>query len=301
MPSLLNPSPRGRPTLSAQSILEENPHLQGVIAQVGQVAVLPHVVFKVLELSGDVDAPSSEIERAIVVDPGFSARVLAIANSSYYGLPKKVTSIHEAVMFLGLKTLRELAMTAGIFDMFIGKTDRESLRRRTWWRQSIDAAVCGRWLARSSGKMSDSEAYTAGLLHLIGKSLLERFGSGDYSKVEFLVANGVDDLRSEAAVYGCDHISVGIGAGRQWGFPEALLASLDYRAAPEGGDEFRHGRAVVAVGSKIATLAMGGDPTPPQEALPHWALEILGYSVEDADDIVAGGTEAIVSAGQFQL
>ena len=128
--------------------------LNDILRKVNDLAVLPHVVFKVLEISGSSEAPASHMERAIVVDPGFSAKVLSLANSAGMGLPRKVNSIREAIAFLGFRQMRSLAMTVGVFDLFVGKTDKESLRRRAWWRHSIDTAVCCRWLATQSRKAS---------------------------------------------------------------------------------------------------------------------------------------------------
>ncbi|HVL38919.1 MAG TPA: HDOD domain-containing protein, partial [Fimbriimonadaceae bacterium] len=84
--------------MAAQPVLQDKAKLFRVMTQVAQVPVLPHVVYKVLEISSSTDTPALAIERAIVVDPGFSSKVLSLANSAFYGLPRKVTSIHEAVL-----------------------------------------------------------------------------------------------------------------------------------------------------------------------------------------------------------
>ena len=121
--------------MSAAPLPAHDPQrLEAILERVNEIAVLPHVVYKVLELSGSDDTSAIEIERSIQVDPGFSSRVLTLANSAYFGLPKKVSSIKDAIMFCGLKSVRELAMTVGIYDMFMGKQDKASLRRRGWWR-----------------------------------------------------------------------------------------------------------------------------------------------------------------------
>src|SRR5687768_7393250 len=173
--------------MSAAPVLNDDAAgLERILTRVNEMPVLPHVVFKVMEISGSSESPGHELEKAIVVDPGFSSKLLSLANSAYYGLPRKVTSVREAITFLGFKSIRQLAMTVGVFDMFIGKNDRDSLRRRRWWRHSVDTAVCCKWLAAETRKMPQDEAYTSGLLHYIGKTLLDRFGDGPYEKVELL-------------------------------------------------------------------------------------------------------------------
>src|SRR5688572_2309354 len=102
--------------MSALPHSEANHALDQIMSKVDGMAVLPHVVFKVLEITGDCDSPAVEMEKAINIDPGFSTKILTLANSAYFGLPKRVTSIKEALMFLGFKSIRNLAMTVGAFD-----------------------------------------------------------------------------------------------------------------------------------------------------------------------------------------
>jgi HD-like signal output (HDOD) protein len=284
-------------------VIDDNPQLKALVDKIDELAVLPHVVFKVLEISGDTDSPASEMERAIIVDPGFSTKVLSLANSAMYGLPRKVTSIKEAVTFLGYRAVRTLAMTVGVFDLFVGKTDVQSLRRRQWWRHSVDTAVCARWLATTSGKVRPDDAYTSGLLHNIGRTLLDKGGGTDYSTVQQLIDGGLSDWDAETKVYGCDHVDLAIAAARKWGFPDELMAGLDYLEEPKDVDADPLRRACTALGSAIATLVTtgrSGDAADLSGKLPAWAMQVLGFDAEKADSLVEDGSRAI-SAAQLQF
>src|ERR1041385_5357658 len=127
--------------MSAVPIQNLSDPLEELLEKVDGLAVLPHVVFKVLEVSASEDAQPLELERAIIVDPGFSSKVLTLANSAFFGLPRRVTSIREAFLFRGFRSDRTLAPTMGTYDVFVAKADRESLRHRAWWRHSVDTAV----------------------------------------------------------------------------------------------------------------------------------------------------------------
>src|SRR5579862_7208791 len=222
--------------MSAQSIYSMNDPLAELLEKVDGLAVLPHVVFKVLEVSSNEDAAPLELERAIIVDPGFSSKVLTLANSAFFGLPRRVTSIREAILFLGFRSVRNLAMTVGTYDMFVGKSDRESLRRRDWWRHSVDTAICCKWLCFYTRKGQSDDSYTCGLLHLLGKTLLDRFGHGDYDRVEMMIKSGTPELDAESRVYGCNHIDVSVSAAQRWGFPQALVSGLSYLTQPDMDD-----------------------------------------------------------------
>lgn len=289
--------------MAVANALDNDSALDHILARVSEVPVLPHVIFKVMEISGASDSSGAELENAIVIDPGFSAKLLSIANSAYYGLPRKVTSVREAIGFLGFKAIRQLAMTIGVFDVFIGKNDKDSLRRRKWWRHSVDSAVCCRWLARKTGAANPEEAYTAGLLHYLGKTLLDRFGESSYDKVELLVQNGVDDLRSETAVYGCNHVEVIAGAVALWDFPQELSAAIEYTSEPDLDDPHGANRACVALGSKIAELALQGAEEAQQvdDSLPTWALRRLGLHEDKAVELLTEGMREIAEEASIQL
>ncbi len=183
--------------MAAQPIAHDDSAVSRLIAKVDGMAVLPHVVFRVLEISNAAESSIADLDRAIAVDPGFSAKVLTMANSAYFGLPRQVTSIRDALVFLGIKTIRNLAMTIGVFDLFVGKTDKESLRRRAWWRHSLDTAIAAKYLAMLSRKSNPDDAYTCGLMHLIGKTLMDRYGGLDYGNVLHLVGCGWDEEKAE--------------------------------------------------------------------------------------------------------
>jgi HD-like signal output (HDOD) protein len=285
--------------MSALPHFADHSPLDAIMSRVNEIAVLPHVVYKVLELSGSADSSAAEMERAIVVDPGFSSRILALANSAFMGLPKKVSSIKEAILYCGLKNVRELAMTVGVYDMFVGKSDRESLRRRGWWRHSVDSAVIAKHLATEVRVLAPDEAYTCGLLHLIGKSLLDRFGGEDYQQVDNLIDAGFADVIAEREVFGVAHHELAMAAAAKWGFPAALFEGLNYVDAPHSDDSFQSHRAAVAISTRIAKYVIDGKAGKQQSLeLPNWALQNLSMSAENTPQILEG---AILAVGQASV
>lgn len=276
--------------MSAVPIPDSSRAVNQLVSKVDELAVLPHVVFKVLELSGSSDSAATEMERAIAIDPAFSAKMLAHANSSYYGLSRKVTSIKDAILYLGFKSVREMAMTVGVFDLFVGKNDKESLRRRAWWRHSIDTAVCSRYIATRTGKMNADEAYTCGLLHFLGKMILDRFATGDYEVVERRMNVGGHEMHAEKATFGCDHEEVSVALALKWGLPAPIVAGLHYTSSTNC-ENAAYG-ACVALGSSIARCVVEA-PADAYTTMPKWALAKLGIPEEDAQDLYDKGLDAI--------
>lgn len=287
------------PEVKQASASPVNGSIARILTRVTELAVLPHVVFRILEISGESDSPGTELERTITVDPGFSAKLLSLANSSYYALPRKITSVRDAVVYLGFKTVREMAMTVGVFDVFVGKNDKESLRRRGWWRHSIDTAVCCKYLAEKTGRLDPAEAYTCGLLHYIGKSLLDRFGESDYLAVEQRIAVGTDEIQAEQRVYGCDHMELGAAAAQKWGLPQNVVASFRYIGNGEPVDGFSSYRACNALADGIAKLAIEGSGN--LDALHDWSFVQLGLTRESGKEVYEAALQQIAAASTVQF
>lgn len=274
--------------MSAQLIESNDNPLDRILKEVQDIAVLPQVVFKIMEGTASTDTSAATLEQSIQIDPGFSAKVLAMANSAYYALPKKVISIKEALAFLGFKTVRTIAVNAGVFDLFVGKNDRESLRRRAWWRHSLDTASCSKWLAGHFKPLNPEEAYTAGLIHLIGKTILDRSNPELYTTVMLAVEQGVPDRVAESHFFGCDHVEVSEGVCRQWGLPEDLVSAVAY-GDPLPSDAPTH-RACVALAHAMAHMANTGitDGDLVADIMPEWAVKSLNLGERLPEWIDAG-------------
>lgn len=272
-----------------------NPAVTALLDKANELAVLPHVVYRVLELSSSSDTSAIEIERAILVDPGFSSKVLVLANSAAFGLPKRVNSIREAVTFLGFKNVRNLAMTVGTYNLFVGKSDKESLRRREWWRHSVDTAIFCKWFASKTRAIPFDEAYTCGLLHWIGKTLLDRFGEGSYEDVVVQKETfGCTDLDAELAVFGCDHTQVTTAATAKWGLGPNLVSAMNYVEVPDPADPSAKYRAICALGTQLITeMTTGSHGDIP---VPDWILPVLGLQNQDLTWIHEDGMKTVSEA-----
>ena len=262
---------------------------------ISEIAVLPHVVFSILEPVGPDEPSTTELDKIVSVDPGFATKALALANSGSFAKPRTVGAVSEAIELLGYRTVRTLAMTAGTFEMFVGKNDPYSLRRRRWWRHSVDSAIACRWIAQQSRTANSEEAYTAGLLHLLGKTLLDRYGRHDYTLVTERQASGARDIDAERAVYGCDHTELLISLAERWQLPEKMIKSFDYYQAPETGDEYLPLRACVALATRMASAACKGPELGSGDLAdcPDWALGILGMSRNQLRIVLDEGIGAI--------
>lgn len=255
-----------------------NTQTQTILQKVKELAVLPQVVHQIINLTNNLNASARDLERLIGLDQGMSMRVLNTVNSAYYGMQRKIGSIKDAVVLLGFKTVRHIAMTASVFDLFVGKTDRQNLRRGKWWRHAIDTALCCRLIASQTPDLSPDEAYTLGLLHDVGKPLLDRYGGEPYERVEDLMAQGMSELDAERQVYGTDHAEIGEVVCLHWGFPEKLAYAIGEHHAdhPEGLMDARM-TALVVLGNALAHWLRHPDTSEEEFLflLPEWVYQTL--------------------------
>jgi putative nucleotidyltransferase with HDIG domain len=275
--------------MNAERSPEQQPFgVEAILAKVSEVAAMPQVVYKIIELTGSTLTTAQAIEDAISLDPGFSSKVLILANSAFYALPRRVTSIREAATFMGYKTIRQLALTIGVFDMFVGKTDSGSLRRRMWWRHSVDAAVCAKAVAQMVPNIEADDAYSCGLLHDVGKSLLDRATSGHYAAVEQLTQDGRQTFDAEREVFGCTHAELGAAAAKKWSLPEPIVESIRCHHGEAAGD-YAGVAAITALASEFAhsivegkKLVVAAEDCPPDGCIivSEWAHRVLGFDEE---------------------
>jgi putative nucleotidyltransferase with HDIG domain len=274
-----------------------------VVQKVKDLAALPQVVHQIIHLTNNPNASVKDLERLISIDQGMSMRVLNTVNSAYYGFSRKIASIKDAVVLLGFKAVRNLAITVSVFDLFVGKTDRQNLRRGKWWRHSIDTALCARLIASQVAGVSPDEAYTAGLLHDIGKPLLDRYGDAPYEQVEDLVAQGVPELAAERQVYGCDHAEVGRAVSQHWGFPEKLVEAIGcHHTESANGLGDAPLTAVVALANFVAHLLRQSDaPDTWWFELPAWIADTLQLSPQQLQSLYLGCEVEIQSSPMAAL
>ncbi len=195
--------------------------------EVRELPSLSVVVSQLLTLLQRDDVAMAELMEEIGRDQGLAARILRIANSPFYGLSTHIASLKDAGAMLGVHTLYNIVTAAGIMGQFPATAD-ESFDRLSFWKHAIGVGVCARVLARHSG-LDTEVAFTAGLLHDIGKLVMAAYFEDDFSHV--LAYRDEHDclLRdAEQAVLGFDHTVIGARVARHWKLPEPVVNAIQH-------------------------------------------------------------------------
>ncbi len=206
--------------------------LDQVAKAIQQVPSLSAVVMEILASFDRQDIEMADLARKLGQDQGLTARVLRVANSPFYGMSSKVGTVQEAVVVLGLHSVRSLVAAAGIIGQF-PQTEHQDFDRTGFWQHSIGTAACAQTLAKRLGKDS-ALAFTAGLLHDIGKLALDAYFHEDYQRaLAYRLAEDATLQEAELAVLGLDHTLVGHELASRWKFPVAIQLAIRDHHQPD--------------------------------------------------------------------
>ncbi len=263
---------------------------QQVVQSIGELAVLPQVVMKVLDMTSNTRATTQELEDVIGQDQALTSKVLTLANSSYYGLPRRVSSLREAVMFLGFRVVRNIAMTASCYNIFIGKSDSQSLLKRRIWKHSVDTSLLTRLVCAYAPDVVPDEAFAAGLLHDIGKTVLEQYyPQAMLQVVQVAERLGIRHHEAEEQILGFNHADVGLALAIQWNLPIALGEALGYHHCISAASAAPRLVAVVAVASEVSNMLEDGAGDEQWEMyVREDALQTLGISTQQMEALLQG-------------
>ena len=198
--------------------------------------VVPAVAANVLALSRDPDVNFSRLEEMISADPALVAKLLRMGNSAYFGSRKKVTSINEAVVRMGLKVTR-MTVLSFCLEADISPKVPESFEIDRFWRHALTTAVGARTVAERIWPAKRDDAFAAGILQDIGMVALQCAMPELYAKV-FEERRTHPTLRIEEIeqrVLGFTHARVGAELLRKWGIPEEVYGPVRFHHDPDGG------------------------------------------------------------------
>lgn len=201
-------------------------------AGVQDLPSLPAVVMELLSSIEQDDIDISVLAKKVSYDQALTAKTLRLANSSSFGLQVKVTTIQQAITFLGFQTTRNLITAAAITGCFpSGRCP--GFHDKAFWRHSIATAACARALARRM-RFNQDIAFTAGLLHDIGRLVLVSAQPEAYAAVvRWRAQHDGDWQAAEQAVLGIDHVDAGVALADHWNFSSTMRQAIAYHHAPD--------------------------------------------------------------------
>ena len=198
--------------------------LIAVTVEVAGRCLLPPVALRVMEVGEHERFSAHELSQAIASDTSLTAHVLRLANSSFYGFPRRIATVRDAVVFLGFRAVRTAALGCCVQDALPAPRS-EVLDRRATWQFSITVALLTEVLARAEGAHTDT-AFTGGVLHTFGRLALAERRPEDFTRALVLAQrDGIPLAEAQRRILGYTDAEVGRAVVRSWGFPETLVGA----------------------------------------------------------------------------
>jgi len=187
------------------------------------------VMAKMLTVCNDPNASIDDVAKLVETDPGITAKVLGIVNSSFFSLRSRVSAISEAVLFLGIDEIKKICFGVTFFEKMVKSGQKRQFDRTFFWRHCLCVASLSQAIAYEIGYPNPEDAYTAGLLHDVGRIILDRSGRVNYADF-YKKASSCTGLliESERDFIGIGHDDLGAYYGHRWGFPQKLCLAIQY-------------------------------------------------------------------------
>jgi putative nucleotidyltransferase with HDIG domain len=236
--------------------MEENRNVAGLealAARIRSVSTIPDVAEKILEITASPTSSVKSLEDIIMADPMLSSKILRMANSAYFGLRNPVVEIRKAIVMLGFKTVRELALSASVCESFRSGDVIGSYSRSGLWEHCVGVAVVSRMISeRCPAIQFEDSLFTMGILHDIGLIMMDQYLHDSFCKVMEHPELSSRSLPSiEREVMGFSHEELASVVAKRWKLPEVIVEVIRYHHSPREAQKFSSNVAVVFLANTI--------------------------------------------------
>lgn len=202
--------------------------VEEILNLVKHVQPFPKVARRVMELLADPDTDARTLAEVIQYDQVITANVLKICNAPYFGLSRKVSSLQEALVVIGDETLKDIIITSSSARFYKGEVGAGyELEQGELWRHSVAVGILAKNLVGKIKEVDNGSAFTAGLLHDIGKRFLSSFVSDDFQRImDKVTQEQCSWVEAEKEIIGITHAELGGIILKRWEFPEDIQRAV---------------------------------------------------------------------------
>lgn len=207
--------------------------LDKLLSEADALPPLPQLHTRMIGLAANPETTVDDIIEVVQLDPGLTANVLKLANSSAFGAAREITSLRDAVVRLGLNRILCLLFASNDAKLFRTDLEGYGLSAARMWRHAVACAFAGEAISHRADKHDlASAAFTAGLLSTIGKTILSPFVKEHRTQIEKRIQEGRTFIQAERDVLGVDHAEAGGRLAESWQFPPSLVAAIRHHKTP---------------------------------------------------------------------
>ncbi len=262
--------------------------LEFLVQQLNSLPMIPSVIVKVNEQASNPQTSALDLARTIMGDQALTARLLRVVNSPFYGFPRNISTVTEAVTILGFNPVRNLLLSSSVVDL-LAADETPEFSPTALWQHAVGTAVGASRIARYVRYEDQEGMFVSGLLHDVGKLVMFHSMPKDYIKV--LRAARTEDIplrTAEQRLLGYSHDEVGQLLAERWKLPVRLGETVGFHHQPALAENCKREAAMVHAADIIAH-AMGfgssGEDVVPPLLKESWAM--LGFPAGSLETMIA--------------
>ncbi len=204
------------------------------VRSLAKLSTLPHIALKVMEMVENPRTSASNVAQLISADQILAARILKLANSAYYGFPRKISTINLAIVVLGFTALRDLVLSISVIDQLSINRFEDEFKIDQFWRHAFIVGRGARILSKYVHYPVAGEVFSAGLLHDIGYPvLLQQFPQEFDANLKYAKDQGISFNQAESVYLGFTHAQLGSWLSEGWNLPEKIVRAIRFHHNPE--------------------------------------------------------------------
>ncbi|HPU22875.1 MAG TPA: HDOD domain-containing protein [Candidatus Kapabacteria bacterium] len=248
--------------------------LNKLIARADEFPTLPTIYSTLSDVMSNPRSTAHDVANIIAEDQAAAAKVLKAANSPIYGFRGRISTISQAIIFIGFEEVRNLVIAMGIIDVFRKMKGNFPINPVDLWKHSIAVGIITRLLGKTLRITNLENYFLAGILHDIGKLLFLKFIPDEYAKsIEYAMEKNLPAREAENAVLGVNHIIAGEILAEKWKLPQSLKDAIRYHAVGKNDNANNVLVGCVHIANTVASLlelGQAGDDIVPTPNLDAW-------------------------------
>ena len=204
-----------------------------ILDEIEKLPSLPGVVTKIIEVVNNPKSTATDLNNIISKDQSLTSNTLKLANSAYYGFPRKISKITEAIVILGFNTVKGLALSASVCDMFKSSKEIEEFSPAKLWQHSVAVAICAELIAKKINYKDTEELFILGIIHDIGILVILQFFPDEFLKILKETKQKQQNLsKTEKEILGIDHGILGKRLSLKWKLPKLFGDVIGFHHTP---------------------------------------------------------------------
>ncbi len=261
-----------------------------IYSKIEELPTIPIVVTKLINVLKDENSSVSDVVEIISKDMSLTTKLLKVSNSAYYGFSQNISSLNQAVALLGFNMVRSLLVSIEVIRKFRTSKNSEYFSHEGLWLHSLAVATLMEYFKKKyGGSKNSSSVFIIGLLHDLGKIILDQFFHDTFEKVLEL-ANGKEAISlhiAEKQMIGLDHNEVGAMLLKRWKFPSEIINPIEYMHNKERPEEInKYDIALLRISNSIAQeFEFGKEGNPKPNEIDRIDLDILSIGDPQIDEL----------------